>query len=357
MVEEWRIPGIDTVIPRLGPEGWTKNRAWGKSGAEPQNGFRQFQKMLHKEISPIAFGCDPLGGHNWGNVDPQAIMAAVPHAIEHGVTLFDTADCYGNGLSEMRLGQALSNKRHNCLVASKFGVRIGADGKTSIDNRPEWIVEAVEASLTRLGTDYIDIYQLHWWDKKTPFAEIFETLGRLVTAGKIRSFGSTNVTLEMMGLNSASELPSAYVSSSMEFSLVHTSGRVAIERMCGSPNAPAFLSWGSLGGGMLSGKYRSAADFDENDRRLKRGDSHFTGARLDKNLRIVDLCREIAKTHGDNVKVAQVALQWIRKSLGFGTCLVGIKGEQQLNEAVGAFAFTLSHDDVRRLDEAAAAPC
>ena len=314
--------------------------------------------MIFKDdVLPIAFGCDPLGGHNWGKVDPDAIMACIPEAIDGGMTIFDTADCYGNGLSELRLGEALGKRRKEAIIASKFGVRLGADNKPFIDNNPKWIAAAIDGSLHRLRTDYLDLYQLHWWDKVTPFDDIFDALQRLVEAGKIRAFGSTNLTLEMMGLTSPDQLPSGYVSSSMEFSLVHTDNRKAIEQMCGNEGSPAFLAWGSLGGGILSGKYRSEADFDAADRRLRRADSHFTGPRLEKNLRIVKLCREIANAQGAGVTIAQVALQWISKTLGFGIALVGIKGQQQLDEALASHSFSLSEDDVQRLDIAAGQPC
>jgi myo-inositol catabolism protein IolS len=306
-------------------------------------------------MSRLAFGCDPLGGHNWGNVDPKAIADAIPHAIDRGITLFDTADCYGDGQSEERLGKALGRRRNEVLVASKFGVRIGNDGKVFIDNDPAWIRQAVEGSLKRLGTDVIDLYQLHWWDGRTPFAEIFYTLQRLVEAGRIRAFGSTNVTLETMKLNSTDELPTGYRSSSMEFSLVHGTHRAAIETMCGpdGEHKPHFLAWGSLGGGILTGKYVAPSDLDPSDRRLKRADSHFRGERLKENLSIVAICREIAARHGEHAKVSQVALQWIGRTLGFGTCLVGIKSRAQLDDALASWDFQLSDEDVRRLDRVA----
>jgi len=311
--------------------------------------------ILPKNISPIAFGCDPLGGHNWGEVDPEAIMAAVPQAIELGVTLFDTADCYGNGLSEERLGKALGRRRSDVLVASKFGVRIGRNGKTFIDNTPVWIEQAIEGTLRRLDTDYIDIYQLHWWDGVTPFPAIFETLDRLVSEGKIRAYGSTNVTLNMMGLSSVSQLPRHFVTNSMEFSLVQTRNRNAIRAMRGKTRTGrnAFLAWGPLGGGILTGKYASAEGLDLNDRRLKRPDSHFIGDRLSRNLRIVDVCREIAAKYAPAPTVAQVALQWVSRTLGFGSCLVGIKSSEQLRQAVSSFDFGLTDADVNRLDKAA----
>jgi myo-inositol catabolism protein IolS len=309
------------------------------------------------EFGPIAFGCDPLGGHNWGDVDPVSVIAAIPHAIERGVKLFDTADCYGNGLSELRLAQALAEHRQSCLIATKFGVRIDAMGRTRIDNSAEWITKAVEGSLGRLGTDYIDLYQLHWWDKKTPFSAIFECLDRLVISGKIRAYGTTNATLEMMEMKTPSELPRACVSSSFEYSLANTAARDAIIAMCEPAAAVNFLAWGALGGGILTGKYSSSADLEAKDRRLKRPDSHFTGPRLSRNLEIVAKASEIANRHGDGIRPSQVALQWIRRNLGFGTCLVGIKSKKQINEAIDAFSFSLSDADINQLNLAADAPC
>lgn len=309
------------------------------------------------QLPAIGFGCDPLGGHNWGTIEPGAIMAAVPRALDMGVNLFDTADCYGDGLSEQRLGDALGPRRPTAIVATKFGVRIDADGRTFVDNDPQWIRTAVENSLRRLRTDYIDVYQLHWWDRRTPFDVIFDTLSRLMDEGKIRAFGTTNVTLREIGLSSATELPQGFATTSMEFSLVHSVNREAISAMCtGGPDRPSFLAWGALGGGILTGKYTKATDLHSSDRRLKRTDSHFAGERLARNLRIVELCRVIAAAHGPTVKTSQVALQWVSRSLGFGTCLVGIKSVSNLEDAVGAFAFRLSDSEVLRLNTAATTP-
>lgn len=297
----------------------------------------------------LGFGCDPLGGHNWGAVDPDEVMAAVPVALDHGVRLFDTADCYGNGTSETRLGQALGPRRNEALIASKFGVRVGADGKVRIDNDPAWIRTAIEASLKRLGTDHIDIYQLHWWDKVTPIADIFGTLEDLRKEGKLRSCGATNVEADVLLPGLKESGTGAFVSYSCEYSLVHPDRRAEIDAICGT-GTPAFLSWGSLGGGILSGKYTSADQLDPADRRLKRADSHFYGARLDHNLTIVRAMGEIAAELGDHVTHVHVALAWIRASLGYGICLAGIKSRAQLLDMLPAFEITLSAEHMERLN-------
>lgn len=314
---------------------------------------------LSSRVSRIAFGGDPLGGHNWGHVDQAEATRAVRSAVDKGITLFDTADCYGGGLSEQRMGAALKEVRNDVLIASKFGVRLSQSGGSRYDNSPKWILEAVEGSLKRLGTDYIDLYQLHWWDRVTPFENIWECLEQLRRQGKIRSYGATNTTLEIMGLAGPGDLPETFVSLSMEFSLIEQKNRAAIDGMCRSADGgetPLFLSWGSLGAGLLSGKYRAKSDLLATDRRITRTDSHFAVGRIERNLQIVDICREVAAECGPRVTTAQVALQWIVRRLGYGICLVGIKNTRQLDEAAGAFDFTLAPDQVSRLNAAARPP-
>ena len=303
--------------------------------------------------SKIGFGCDPLGGHNWGAVDPDEIMAAIPFALDRGVKLFDTADCYGNGMSEIRLGQALGKKRNDAIIASKFGVRVSDSGKVKIDNDPAWIRQALEASLKRLNTDHIDLYQLHWWDNKTPLEDIFGTLEKLKKEGLIAAFGATNVEVDSLITGLAASGTSEFASYSCEFSLVSAQKREEINKICGDTDNVAFLSWGSLGGGILSGKYTAMEQLDPSDRRLKRADSHFSGDRLAHNMRIVTVLGQIADELGPKVLHAHVALAWIRATLGYGICLAGIKSRNQILDLLPAFDITLTKDQLARLDNLA----
>lgn len=298
----------------------------------------------------MGFGCDQLGGHNWGKVDPGEIMAAIPLALDRGIRLFDTADCYGNGTSETRLGQALGQQRDKALIASKFGVRIDAHGKVKIDNDPAWIRQALEASLARLNTDRIDLYQLHWWDKLTPIEDIFGTLEDLRREGLINAYGATNVEADnLVPILAAGETP-GFASYSCEFSLVFPERRAELNKICGDPEGASFLSWGSLGGGILSGKYTSTDQLDPSDRRLKREDSHFAGNGLVRALHIIDALGEIAEEIGSGVSHAHVALAWIRATLGYGIGLVGVKSSAQLLDLLPAFEISLTDDQVNRLD-------
>lgn len=127
------------------------------------------------KVSRLCMGGCPMGGYGWGDTQENELIEAVHTAVDQGVNFFDTADTYGLGQSEKTLGKALGSHRKDVVIASKFGVRI-ENGKTFYDNSSSWIKEAVEGSLRRLGTDYIDLYQIHYRDGKTPIGEVIETL-------------------------------------------------------------------------------------------------------------------------------------------------------------------------------------
>ena len=143
-------------------------------------------------VSQFCMGGCPMGGYGWGNVQESELIDAVHAALDQGVNFFDTADTYGLGQSEITLGKALGSRRKDVVVASKFGVRVG-DGKTVYDNSPAWIEEALHGSLKRLGTDYIDLYQVHYRDGITPIGLVVETLEKLKGQGKIRYYGLCNI--------------------------------------------------------------------------------------------------------------------------------------------------------------------
>jgi aryl-alcohol dehydrogenase-like predicted oxidoreductase len=143
-------------------------------------------------VSRLCMGGCPLGGYGWGNIQESDLIEAVHTAYEQGITFFDTADTYGLGQSEITLGKALGEHRKDVVIATKFGVRVN-NGKTVYDNSPEWIQEALESSLRRLNTDYIDLYQIHYRDGITPIEIVVETLDRLKEKGYIRYYGLSNI--------------------------------------------------------------------------------------------------------------------------------------------------------------------
>jgi aryl-alcohol dehydrogenase-like predicted oxidoreductase len=247
----------------------------------------QYIQLGDLKVSRLGFGCDQLGGHGWGQVDPAEMQRSVATAVDLGVTLFDTADCYGKGRSEIRLGRALGGRRKDVAIATKFGVRLDRAGVALRDNSAAWFETALAASLRRLRTDYIDLYQVHYWDGMTPWEEIFSRLERKREEGVIRWYGVTN---ELVDVEALPTRPIGFVSCSFEFSLANPSNQTRIESMRSQWNL-GFLSWGSLGQGVLSGKYASIDGLGQEDRRRRRVYANFQGDGLVRNLRLVEQIR------------------------------------------------------------------
>lgn len=295
-------------------------------------------------VSRVAFGGCPMGGHGWGAVSRAELETAVRAALDYGLNFFDTADTYGLGESETTLGTALRGRREEAMIATKFGVRVEG-GHTFYDNSPAWIRTTLEASLRRLGTDYIDLYQVHYRDGKTALEDVTETLLGLRDQGKIRHLGLSN--LSHSDIDELKPIASAFVSFQNEFSLAtrdHEREIVAVMNDFGlSP-----LTWGSLGQGILSGKYDSTVSFGDDDRRSRATYVNFHGERLARNLRIVDVLRQIARELGKSVPA--VAIRWILDHLPGSVAIVGVKNVKQLESNLDAIGWHLPPDSLEALD-------
>ena len=289
-----------------------------------------------------------MGQHGWGPTSDGDLIAAVHAALDRGINFFDTSDTYGLGRSEVLLGKALASRRQEAVIATKFGVR-HEGGKTTYDCSPAWIRSAVDASLARLNTDVIDLYQMHYWDGRTPLDDVFGALEELRAAGKIRAFGVTNFDVSHIR---HVPLPDALVTFSHAYNLTNRSAEPSIAGVAG-PRELTFLSWGSLGHGMLSGKYSAGTSFGPDDRRSRPVYSAFHGEGLDKSLRIVDAMRSIVADSPGRT-LAQVAIRWILDRLPASVALVGIKNPAQLAENAGAFGWRLTPDQFDALDRASA---
>ena len=296
-------------------------------------------------ISRIGFGCCPMGGYDWGETHEDDFIYAVHHALDKGINFFDTADIYGVGASETVLGKSLRTHRNKAFVATKFGVRRYPDGTTFYDNSPEWFASALEASLKRMGTDYIDLYQVHYWDKTTSPEIIFDLLEKARQEGKVRFFGVTNIDLMFWALKN---WPDALVSFSFEYSLAKRIHERAISHLS-QKQGLAFLSWGSLGQGILSGKYDDKTEFPEGDRRRRAVYINFHGNKLKKNLEIVREM-QLLQLHYPDKTLSQIALRWILDRFERSVTLVGIKRPDQLTENIGALGWQLDQCDLQRLD-------
>jgi myo-inositol catabolism protein IolS len=220
--------------------------------------------------------------HGWGGVSKTELIYAVRQAIDNGINFFDSADVYGLGDGEKTLGKALGSKRSKAIIGTKFGVRV-ENGKTFYDNSPEWINTAVEKSLNRLGADYIDLYQVHYRDNKTPIVNVIEALERLKERGLIRYFGLSNIHQE--DIKDLEEFKGRFVSFQDEYSLACRKNENDFFNLSKTLELTP-LTWGSLGQGILTGKYNIDTKFDSNDRRSREVYVNFHGKKIITTLRV-----------------------------------------------------------------------
>lgn len=301
-------------------------------------------KNSNLTVSRIGMGGCPMGGYGWGNVQEQELIDAVHCAIDVGITLFDTADTYGLGQSELTLGKALGSRRREVVIASKFGVRAG-NGKTFYDNSPEWIQEALEGSLKRLGTDYIDLYQVHYRDGVTPLFTVVETLEELKRKGYIRYYGLSNI--HRADMEEVQPFIGKFVSFQDEYSLACRKNETDMldisKKLKMSP-----ITWGSLGQGILTGKYDRNTVFKSDDRRSRDVYINFHGKKLLRNLEIVEVLKEIAEKH--EKAVSSVAVRFILDHLPDSVVLCGAKKPSQIYGNAEGADWNLTYEEIRSLD-------
>lgn len=297
------------------------------------------------KVSRLCMGGCPMGGYGWGDVQEKELVDAVHTAIDNGVTIFDTADTYGLGQSERTLGKALGHRRKDVVIADKFGVRAG-NGPTFYDNSPEYIRQALELSLKNLGTDYIDLYQVHYRDEKTPLSVVVETLDTLKKEGKIRYYGLSNI--HEADYEEVKPFIGKIVSVQDEYSLACRKNEKDLKTL-GEDFKISPLTWGSLGQGILTGKYDKSVAFGTNDRRSRDIYVNFHGEKLLKNLNIVEVMKPIASAH--NKPVSAVAIRFILDWLKDSVVLVGAKRPSQILGNIEGLDWNLTEDELKKLDE------
>lgn len=298
------------------------------------------------KVSRICMGGCPMGGYGWGsNVQEQELIDAVNAALDSGVNFFDTADTYGLGQSEITLGKALGANRHKAVIATKFGVHAKQGEPTFYDNSPQWIRTSLEGSLKRLGTDYIDLYQIHYRDEKTPINEVVETLEELKNKGYIRYYGLSNIHCE--DIDELREHKGKFVSFQDEYSLACRKNENDMinlsQELVLTP-----LTWGSLGQGILTGKYDKNTVFSSDDRRSREIYVNFHGEKLEKNLDIVEKLTELSLIYGKSIPA--VAIRFILDYLKESVVLVGVKRPAQLYSNLEAMDWVLNSEHIAVLD-------
>ena len=297
-------------------------------------------------VSRFCMGGCPMGGYGWGSVQESELLDAVHAALDAGVNFFDTADTYGLGQSERTLAKGLGSRRRDVVIESKFGVRVGG-GKTVYDNSPEYIQQALEESLRRLNTDYIDVYLIHYRDGKTPIADVVGKLEELKVAGKLRYYGLSNIHGD--GLEELLPYAGRFACCQDELSLACRKNeddlRAVQSRLRATP-----MTWGSLGQGILTGKYnRENVCFGADDRRSREIYVNFHGEKLEQNLRIVEALRKIAANREKSV--AACAIRWILDTLPESVVIAGVKRPAQLSANVEAMGWTMNEEELRELNE------
>jgi len=299
----------------------------------------QTRKVGSLQVSAVGLGCNNFG---W-RIDAEASAKVIDAAIESGVTFFDTADRYGKGQSEDFLGRALGKRRDQIILATKFGMEMekGQQGAS-----PKYVLEAVDASLRRLRTDRIDLYQLHQPDPKTPITDTLGALDELVRAGKVREIGCSNFSVaQIREATDASQGRAQFVSVQNEFSLFHREPETnGVLPEC-ERRRLAFLPYFPLASGLLTGKYREGKKLPEGSRAADGwGPKVFT----EQNLAIVELLIEFAEAKGHTI--LELAFSWLLSHKPVASVIAGASKPEQVRANAKAADWQLAADDLAQID-------
>jgi aryl-alcohol dehydrogenase-like predicted oxidoreductase len=307
------------------------------------------------KVPALSFGAGTFGGSGplfgaWGNTDATEARRLVEICLEAGVNLFDTADVYSNGASEEVLGAALRGLRDEVLISTKMSLPMG-DGPNDGGSSRSKLIKGVEDALRRLGTDRIDIFQLHAFDAGTPVEEVLSTLDTLVRDGKLRYVGVSNFSgWQIMKALAAADRHGwpRYVAHQVYYSLVGRDYEWDLMPL-GRDEGVGALVWSPLGWGRLTGKIRRGQPLPEGSR--LHDTASFGPPVEDEHLfRVVDALEEVAGEAGKTVP--QVAINWLLRRPTVSSVIIGARNEEQLRQNLGAVGWSLTPEQVARLDAA-----
>ncbi len=320
--------------------------------------FRQLGASGFK-VPVLTFGTGTFGGGNeffkaWGSTDVAEATRLVDICLEAGLTMFDSADVYSNGIAEEILGQAIKGRRDQVLISTKGTFRMGP-GPNDVGSSRFHLTKAVEDSLRRLGTDYIDLYQLHAFDAITPVEEALETLDGLVRAGKIRYIGCSNFSgwhlMKSLAVSEKYGL-ARYVAHQAYYSLVGRDYEWELMPLALDQKVSA-LVWSPLGWGRLTGKIRRGQPLPPTTRLNNQQVTGMGPPVADEYLfKVVDALDAVAKETGKTV--AQIALNWLLQRPSVATVIIGARNEEQLRQNIAATGWNLTAAQVAKLDTASA---
>jgi aryl-alcohol dehydrogenase-like predicted oxidoreductase len=310
-------------------------------------------------IPALSFGTATFGGGNdffkaWGSTDAAGAERLIDICLDHGVCLFDSADIYSDGLAEQILGQAIRGKRNRLLISTKATFPTGP-GPNDFGSSRYHLIEAVDAALQRLGTDHIDLLQLHGQDYNTPVEETLATLDQLVRSGKLRYVGASNFSgwhlMKSLACSDRYGYP-RHVAHQVYYSLLNRDYEWELMPL-GRDQGVGALIWSPLGWGKLTGKIRRGQPAKPGSRAhdIAGTGPHFAEERL---FRIVDALDTVAEQTGKTIP--QIALNWLLRRPTVANVIIGARNEAQLIENIGAVGWALTPEQVATLDAASDRP-
>ena len=304
------------------------------------------------EVSALSFGTATFGGSTdfyraWGQTDVEEARRLLDVALDSGVTMFDTANSYSGGLAEEILGKAIEGRRDRLLISTKASFRTGS-GPDDIGSSRKHLIPALEASLRRLGTDYVDLWSMHGFDSFTPVDETLRVLDDVVRAGKVRYVGCSNFSgwhlMKSLCIADGNGWP-RYVAHQAYYSLVARDYEWELMPLARDQQIGTVV-WSPLSGGQLSGKIGRDSRPPEGTRVASLGMR--PGLDREKFYDVVDVLRDIAIETARSVP--QVALNWVLQRPTVSSLIIGARDETQLRDSLGAVEFALTPEQMRRLD-------
>ena len=297
----------------------------------------EYRKIGSLDVSLVGIGCNNFG---W-RTDAEGAAAVVDAALDCGINFFDTADIYGAGQSEVFLGKALKGRRHQAIIATKFGIKLGeAEGGAD----PSYIRKSLDGSLRRLQVDTIDLYQIHRPDPNTPIGETMEALNHALKAGKVREIGCSNFSVEQIRAARATPGPRHFKSVQNEYSMMKRDAEEDVLRECVRTGI-TFLPYFPLANGLLTGKYRKDRPFPESSRgKDSLGPRVFTP----ENLERVEALIAFAESRGHSL--LELAFSWLAARPEIGSIIAGAKTPDQVRENSHATSWKLMPDELAHVD-------
>lgn len=295
------------------------------------------RKIGSLDVSAVGLGCNNFGPR----LDAAGTAEVVNAALDAGINFFDTADIYGKGQSEEYLGRALGARRGDVIVATKFGHEMDAERRGA---KPDYVRRAVEESLRRLGTDYIDLYQLHRPDPATPIADTLGALDELVKAGKVREIGASNFSPEQLREAETVAAGVRFVSVQNEYSLFHREPERGVLEEC-ERTGVAFIPYFPLASGLLTGKYRKGQPVPQGTRI---SESRYETLLNQGNIHRVERLAAFAEGRGHTL--LELAFSWLLARPVVASVIAGATSPEQVRGNAAAASWRLTDDELSEID-------